>query len=367
MVKYLKNNICEFEVLFDINYNKKVNILSTCFFKMKKHYKNFNVYLKGINNLIKIVEQQQKYMLRIFIDENIKNDKEIFNILNSSKHVQLVVFSCAKYMKDNYHLDVFGALVRLFPVFNFENNDSGNVIIIDIDLGKEDLETLKTIMNYDTDKEQIVGKGRAEDLIIRKIYPHYYLNLCGFYNKKYSSEIITDFITNAHKIDDKGLYNVRNSTFGFGTDELFLNNYFIYKKGVTTNIELAIIFDYDINWFLYGYKKDLIETKPLITNKNLTFILENFKKQNSSLEDMFNTIDSLVYKINYKDPKKIFITKKYYMLIEQLLNKNNEWFDIKIMKLINKYYKNIIQCTSIVFFNHDLDIIQVKNLSVKKI
>ena len=39
------------EILFDIDYNKKVNILSTCFFKMNSHYKKFTIYVEGLKRL----------------------------------------------------------------------------------------------------------------------------------------------------------------------------------------------------------------------------------------------------------------------------------------------------------------------------
>ena len=33
MNNYLENKLCKFTPLFDINYNKKVNILSACFLR----------------------------------------------------------------------------------------------------------------------------------------------------------------------------------------------------------------------------------------------------------------------------------------------------------------------------------------------
>jgi hypothetical protein len=367
MVKYLENNICEFELLFDIDYSKKTNILSACFFKMNKHYKNFSIYLDGLKRLIKLLEEEKNYKLRIFIDSHIKNDKEIFGLLSSSKVVQMVLFKCSDYIQNDYHLDVFGALVRLFPIFDFPNNDAKNVIIIDIDLKKEDVKSFKTVLNYSTNSVEIIGKGRAEDLMIIKFEPHFYLNLCAFYNKKYSSKIIIDFIEQAPNIKDKGLYNLREKTFGYGTDELFLNDYFIYKSDYTSKTQLGVLFDYDINWFLYHYKKDLLITEPKKTNTNLSFILEDYKKPNSSIEQMFDLIDKIIYKVDSSNTKKIFVSKKFYMLIKELIDKNLEWFDMKNLKLINKYYHNIIQCTSIVFFDKNLNITNVKNYNVKKI
>lgn len=367
MVKYLENNICEFELLFDIDYSKKLNIISACFFKMNKHYKNFSIYLDGLKRLIKLLEEEKNYKLRIFIDSHIKNDKEIFGLLSSSKVVQMVLFKCSNYIQDDYHLDVFGTLVRLFPVFDFPNNDAKNVIIIDIDLKKEDVKSFKTVLNYSTNSIQIIGKGRAEDLMIKKLEPHFYLNLCAFYNKKYSLKIITDFIDQAPNIKDKGLYKLREKTFGYGTDELFLNDYFIYKSDYASEAELGVLFDYDINWFLYHYKTDLLALEPQKTNTNLSFILENYKKPNSSIEQMFDSIDRIIYKVDYSDIKKIFVSKKFNMLIDELINKKSEWFDMKNLKIINKYYHNIIQCISIVFFDKKLNITNVKNYYVKKI
>ena len=89
---YLENDICDFELLFPLDVTKKKNILSTCFFRMSKHYKNLNTYINGLKRIIKIVNQQNKYTLRIFIDENIKKDTEIFKLLKSSSKVEIVVF-----------------------------------------------------------------------------------------------------------------------------------------------------------------------------------------------------------------------------------------------------------------------------------
>lgn len=135
MLQYLSNDICDFEILFDFNKSDKKNILSACFFRMNKHYKDFTIYKNGLKKLITLLNSQQEYILRIFIDEHIRNDKEIFDLLQNSK-IEIVVFKCKKYLNNNYHIDVFGALVRLFPIFDFKNNDTNNVIVIDIDLNK---------------------------------------------------------------------------------------------------------------------------------------------------------------------------------------------------------------------------------------
>lgn len=368
MVKYLENNICDFELLFDINYNKKVNILSTCFFKMGKHYKNFSIYVNGLKKIVKMLDKQDRYVLRIFIDENIRDDKEIFDVLKSSNKIQIVIFKCHKYMEGNYHVDVFGALVRLFPVFNFNNNDAENVIVIDIDLNNEDTRSLKKLLYYETNKKQIIGKGMTNNLIIRKIRPHFFCNLIGFYNHKYDTKVITNFITNAHNILDKGAYDKREKPFGFGTDELFLNNYFIYKDDDISKVELGIIYNYDINWFIFHYKDELLKDEPKITREYIIDILGRFGDVKLSTEELINILDQKIYGIEPTNPDKILLSKNYYKLIKRLVNEKKEWFDFENLKLIDKYYSGIVESISIMFFNRDtLDIYKVVNLGQKRV
>lgn len=368
MLKYLENDVCDFELLFNIDYNKKVNILSTCFFKMGKHYKNFLIYLNGLKKIIRMLEKQDRYVLRIFIDKNIKEDKEIFKVLKSSEKVQIVVFKCHKYMEGNYHIDVFGALVRLFPIFNFKNNDAENVIVIDIDLNNEDTKTLKKILYYKTQKIQIIGKGMINNLLIMKLKPHFFCGLIGFYNYKYDRKIITNFISNAQSIVDKGIYNKREKTFGYGTDELFLNNYFIYKDDLTSKAELGLIYDYDINWFIFHYKDELLKDEPKKMREYIIEILGKFADNKLNTSELIELLDKKIYGIDPSNPDKILISKNYYILMKRLVEENKEWFDMSNMKLINKYYNGIIKCSSIIFFDRkNLQIYKVININQKRI
>lgn len=354
MINYLKNNICEFEILTPWNIEKKYNILSTSFFKMGSHYKNFDVYVRGLKKLIKLVETQNNYVLRIFIDEHIKYDKQIYPILQESKKVQIILFKCFNYIDNsNYHVDVFGALVRLFPIFDFESNDALNVIIIDVDLNNEDLKKLKILMNHQTEKKEIIGMGMIDKLIIHKYKPHFFCGLFGIFNVKFPKSIIIDFIKNAPNINDKGIYGKRLKPFGYGTDELFINDYFLYTKNCKyiKNVKLGIILNYDINWFLYYYKSELLNDMASRTYSCLKQILGKFYKPNMTSEQMFEIIDKLTYQVKSSDTNKIYISQQFYKLIEELNFKNLEWFSLEHIKLIHKYFLNIIDCLSIVYFN----------------
>ena len=133
---YLKNSICKFTPLFDINYEKKTNIISCCFFKMQGGgYKDFSIYLNGIKYLNDfITEELSDFYIRLFIDKSIYIDNEIMKYLKKLKKLQIVLTDCKAYKKNNvHHRGLMPTFFRFFPMFNFENNDSDVVLIADID------------------------------------------------------------------------------------------------------------------------------------------------------------------------------------------------------------------------------------------
>lgn len=352
-MKYLENDICDFEIISSWDTSEKYNIISTCFFKMGSHYKNFDIYIRGLKNLIKLIKSQTYYVLRIFIDKHIKADSIIYPLLIGSEQIQIILFKCSDYIKSNYHVDVFGALVRLFPIFDFDSNDSLNVIIVDVDLNSEDLNKLKILIDYTTSDKEVIGAGQVEKLLINKYLPHYYCYLFAVYNFKFDKSIIINFIKDAPNIKDKGIYNLRLKPFGYGTDELFLNEYMMYDNSFKNinGVKIGILLNYDINWFLYYYKKELLEDMASSTYANLKFILGKFYKPYMSSEQMFNLIDKFTYRIKSNDSNKKYISERFSELIKELDSKNLEWFSLEHIKLINKNFNSIVDCLSILYYN----------------
>ena len=131
---YLKNSICKFNPLFEIDYSKKKNIISASFFKIQGGgYMSFDKYLNGIFLLNEfVIKELPGFELRLFIDQTISNDNDIFEKLKKNK-IKLIIFECSNFLINNFHRGIFGMIARFFPIFNFENNDAKNVIISDID------------------------------------------------------------------------------------------------------------------------------------------------------------------------------------------------------------------------------------------
>ena len=367
---YLINKICTFETLFDFDLTKNKNIISTCFFRMSTHYKNLSTYINGLSRIIKLIDNQNQYTLRIFIDENIKNNNEIFNLLKSSNKVEIVVFKCSNYMKEGYHFDLFGTLVRYFPFFDFPNNDANNVIVIDIDLHIDDTRRLEALIKYKTTEKEIITMGTTELLLLNKKKPHIYSGIIGYFNLKFNHNIIVDFIKNAEYIKDLGQYGKRLTPFGYGVDELFLSKYLFYKDNskYIKDIRIGLIFEYTFNWFLYHYKNILMQANKTELYNNLKFILGKYYRSSYKLNDLFNVIDKFMYNqdnINKYLDEKEYLSSKFYQLYHKYKIQHKYLFgDKQIMNLLT-YFNNIIYSVSVVYFNpmsEPVDIISIKHL-----
>ena len=105
--KYLENNICEFNPLFEIDYTQKKNIISASLFKMSNGgYKDFNKYLDGIKDMSKTA-RELNMEIRMFIDFTILNDKKIMTFLKQFDNVKLIFFKCNFFLIKNHHIGLF--------------------------------------------------------------------------------------------------------------------------------------------------------------------------------------------------------------------------------------------------------------------
>lgn len=334
-MNYLKNDICSLTLLNGVNFslNKKVNILSTSFFKMNNHYKNFNIYIRGLKSWIRFLNSfENNYVLRIFIDDNVRKDRNIMNIMNSSKKIQLILFSCDNYKNGKYHKDVFGTLLRFFPLFDFENNDSNNVIVVDIDLHEEDKARCKFFMQ--TKLDNFTAMAAITPLLYENKKAYVFAGLMSV-KDKYDKNILLKFIKNAHNIKDKGFYNKRETTFGFGVDEIFINNYLLpnVKK-------YSSIIEYNISYFLFHSKKRIMKSK----NSEIIFksIIGKYYKEGMSVEDMYNFIDSKTYMVKERNEIINYLTKRFNKVISYLYKNKTKWIELNIINILEENLKNII-------------------------
>jgi hypothetical protein len=350
-MNYLENNICKFKPLWNFDINKNYNIFCGCFFKMPNHYKNFNIYVNGIKKwIIFLNKMKYDYYLRLFIDTNIYNDKDIMKLLNSSNKIQLVLFECMNYqiekLGNKYHIDLFGTLVRYFPLFNFNNNDAKSIIIVDIDLSYDDRYKLSGILNYKNKEKDIIVMGTVDSIFNNEI-PHVFSGLMYYWDKKYDKNILLEFINKAPEIDDTSKYNKRTTAFGYGVDELFITKYFMLH----TQKYVSYIMNYNINWFIYFFKDYFTKKYPKRTFAILKNILGKNYNNNLTTENMLNKIDICFFEQYTFSNERNYYTKNFYRQLKILNDKKLGWFKKSINRIIIKYFDNIIMCNAFVKIN----------------
>ena len=208
----MDTKICTFEKIFNQLPNKKINVISTCLFKLKNSYKNFNAYLYRAKN-VKLLAQKLKFYLLVFIDDSIYNNKDIYRKLIHNiggKYTIFLKYDCNAFKDDEgLHRGTFGTLIRFFPMFDFPGNNFGTVLVIDIDYVKPKLykDDNYYCTMYELLKENnldFIGRSHANLMLDDKwinIKPAYMneekvsiIANCLFSTKKFDHNLIIDYL-----------------------------------------------------------------------------------------------------------------------------------------------------------------------------
>ena len=378
-MNYLENNICSFKPLFNIDYSKKKNIVSSAFFKSDESgYKNFNLYIDGLEKLYNnVINDNNNFTLRIFIDNSIYNDNNLFNRIKKLEKIEIVIYYCSNYIIKNdnndYHIGLFGTFVRFFPMFDFPNNDANIVIISDIDDYEYFNKSIKNLelLNKNIDDIYIFKSGNISKNIIYSIDSIYkdiinpYTVASNFISfKRIDNKLIEFFLNELNSSDkiysqykDKLEYNsklLNKNKFIYGFDEYFLNinltNYLIDNK-----IPFAAKFNWEIYGSLYFYlsKKNIKINEENLINKLLNQIFNkiNYKKLNNiNIRQKYKILDKLIYKNNNLSYK---INLEFYNFFLKHKNENNYkfLFEDNIYKIIDKY--NLVGSYSFEIINYN--------------
>jgi hypothetical protein len=226
------------------------------------------------------------------------------------------------------------------------------LFIVDIDFNYINFLRFKAIFKF---KKLVAASVNISDFLKKGDDIHIYAGNMYFGNKKYDHLILTDFIKNANKLKNIGYYKRRLTTFGYGTDEIFINN-FIKKYCEFIYCEI----NYSPNWFIWDNLNEINKNPNSL--KYLKYLMGIYYK-NESLHQMIKMIDDMFFYENYKQNDKMkYIAKRFYLLVDYLLKNNIEWINMNQMKIINKYLKDIV--ISPIFFKIDLKNRKLVNLEI---
>ena len=383
MPQYLENNICKFKPLFEIDYSKKINIVSTVFFKMKDSgYKPFSRYLMGVQYLANVIKKTlPNFSLRLFIDDTIYSDANIMDRLNKIKGIQLVHYSCPNFIVNGFHRGTFGTLVRFFPMFDFKNNDANYVIITDIDWHNDaNVENkFRVIKTYDLLKKNkklnnlhlfidasVSHMGKQFNYLkkLKTIAP---MLVAGqiLSTAKVNHSILEDYlleVDKTNKIYSNYSQNInylfkksKNMKFVFGVDEYFLNNVLLqYLEN--NNLEFGIRLTYTItnlifykmfkNFDIKKLDNNLSEQDKIILKKLFNYVLagiDNYKFVN--LRDAFMLMDKYTYVENFNkklSEKQIIIFKRVVDFFKYIKKNNIKIFNQhKLDFILNEMQKRV--------------------------
>ena len=366
---YLKNNICKLIPLFDFNPNIKKNIFSACFFKMRNSgYKNFSKYLNGIKILYDVInEEMPEFSLRLFIDMSIYNDKTIMNYLYKLKKIEIVLFCCKLFTREKiYHLGTFGTILRTFPLFDFPNNDSNRVIIVDIDILENNKYNIlihyKSLVKHYTDVEldklYIFGSGKPYMVLNNKNYiidnkyikPYFIIDrIIGF--KKIPKKIVINFLYNIEK--NKNIYST----------------YYIRKSDKKKKCDEYICFgvdEYLINEIMIPYLLKKHFSLLFLVNCNLQSTIYNFNKYlYNNLQNKFNSYINLLTKHIDKDKYNINTIEKSIKFINNIFYKNDILIhQSEITYIHNLLIKNYYDLFYTIYKNKDFSIFNKDTLDI---
>ena len=369
-MKYLNNDVCKFTPLFNnLNLNEKKNIVSCAFFKLHTSaYKDFNLYIDGLEKLydkVYIQYKNEKFTIRLFIDNSIYHDKKLFDRLKKMNKLEIVLYQCQNYQIGtdlNYHMGLFGTFVRFFPMFDFENNDADIVVVSDID----DYDYFeKSILNIKLIKSNIKSHTEISFFKAGNISKNVLYTISSFYKNIPNPYAVASNFISFLKCDKRVLYNflieiaesnelltkyqhkfesntnlLTGDKFVYGFDEYFLNiNYTNYL--IDTSKIICVKFKWSVYgslfWFLSKknipqYQIDLINDmfKYIYNSINFNFIRDN------NLIGKFKTLEKNIYKNNPLSQKILFQFYYFFISVEND-DRYKFLFEKNIYSLIKKY------------------------------
>ena len=368
------NNQCFFKKEYE-EPTEKYNIFSFSVFYMKKYLRFYSDSTRDISiqrqrqfmyNLTLNIQNLEKnffgsnWYIRIFYDKSLFKFKigeripwlEFINYHKKNKRVQFVRFSCSnfkdKHNKD-FHLNLFGTLPRLYPIFE-ENNLLETVVVFDADnfITKDFIYEILLFKKSSYDYNAFCSKYSISHYKDEnaKNDDNCYLS-CGMvaFNKKLPLKLWNNILYELKYFEDKEFYKlvdklnsdykvlmkdkeyIKFKDFGYGIDEIILNHY--VKKYLNNNNyklrkirfrpNIIPILTMIMTYMTYNIN----DNKKKITNEILRNILkDNYYTDNleENLGNLYNLFSkNTTFESKYEEVLPyILLLRNNYDLIEKL-------------------------------------------------
>lgn len=387
------NNLCVFKKEYE-EPKEKYNLFSFSVFYMSKyirHYKNYSKdisiqrqkeFLYNLTLNIQNLEQGffgDNWYIRIYYDKSLFKFKvgkrlpwsEFINKYKNHKKIQFVEFVCSKFLNSNIkdiHINLFGTLTRLYPIFE-ENSNTKTIVIFDADniitkdyfdeiclFEKSKYDYNSFCSNYEYSYYKNNNSNNIDNCYLRcgmistKVkLPYslwnYILHQIKYFNNSNFSKLINKlFHFHTNLMPEKHIKTYKD--FEYGMDEIVLNYYF--KKFMNE----------------HKYKLRVVRYKPMIIpmiNTIIAFMKYSVKKGNQII---VQTILKNILKDKYSND-----LEKDYQEFNQLFYKNitfNSSFNqvepyVKLLKDNFELFKELNLPNTILMFINNISNNNYKN------
>jgi hypothetical protein len=381
-----KNYIrCFFEEKFD-KPKKKYCIVSFSIFYSPQYIRHF--YKKDSENIairkqlqflynltlnIILLDQgyfPQNWYIRIYYDKSLftfayrgkKLWEEFFSIHAKNPRLQFVEFRCPVFFTEgSYHLNLFGTIARLYPIFQKEDKNLELIMVFDADnmITSDYVKEIEKFKESEFDYNTFCSRfevsfykhERHSSCYLRtgmfctkvKLDP-YMWDFILYQVKVFSDKKFTDTLEKLQKkwhalLPDKQSQSYRD--FEYGMDEIILNYYIRVMFGlkqyklrkVRIRPKTSAIFSIMTTYLFYDYQKD--EYKYVVDQILKAFLGKDFKKEkikenleelmkrvrdkindNSSFEDVYPFIKPI--RENMGDFKKLWMSETIVFFFEHV-------------------------------------------------
>jgi hypothetical protein len=359
-MEYLKNNLCTFTPLFKIDYKKKKNLICSSLFKLKNSYRSLDKYINGISVITNHLKHKMPdFTLRLFIDRSIYEDSTIMEILLHIEGLELVVYHCFDFVRDEvYHVGLFGTIVRMFPIFNFENNDANIILINDIDIENQEniIHTEKVFrilkQHHKLNKITLFNIGTLSSA--SRIYFNIHNTLDYLYHDHINVYTLTDKICSIQRLPHELLTSFLKETLSNKSKFYSFYEYYKNSNHITEEMEQYIygVDEYFINKSLIPYvidhnipyathiEWDIVTT--LIWGEIMINSKYNKRSRNKLNKSILKELKQILLKYDKKEPN----TYTQQLQMNYIMDKhrsNSKYYYREILKLYEAFlinYKN---------------------------
>ena len=326
-------------------------------FKTQHNTKSWMTYVMGLGKLLVLLKSKfpQTAML-LLLDDAAGRDPAVNRVLKSHgdrghENMSVFGFRCSDFLHAGIHKQLFGTLVRFFPMFWQRRGPIGSCIAtLDVEPGQAHVASLHQIIEAAVhfnakrrEKLALVYMAKEKHFVDEwflsvKATPLPYMEASGVVAfAKLSSDSMTGLLADVRGNQlGRWVYGPLKGAFGYGIDEIYTNQYLL--PDVYDRDQLIGYFaTFDLAAVLFYARQHLV--KSARTREFLAYILE-VRTNERSVEEMLSWIDDNFWvgsMAKVKTCVKTRIAQRFWRVLDECLRTDYSWFPRQYMEYLSLF------------------------------